>query len=71
LRMEESGFLTSNVAERPGARVSLRLRPTAKEVERMGGFEHADRAIDAALSRLGPYLADQNATAALLFGKNG
>ena len=50
--LERFGVLTGNVAERPGARVSLRLRPTADEVARLGGVDVvagvADRAIDGA-----------------------
>ena len=50
--LERYGILTGNVAERPGARVSLRLRPSADEVARFGGVGAVvgalDRAIDAA-----------------------
>ena len=50
--LERFGILTGNVAERPGARVSLRLRPNAEEVARLGGVDAiagvVDRAIDGA-----------------------
>ena len=50
--LERFGVLTGNVAERPGARVSLRLRPTIEEVARLGGVDAVvgvvDRAIDGA-----------------------
>ena len=50
--LERFGVLTGNVAERPGARVSLRLRPTADVVARIGGADAVvglvDRAIDGA-----------------------
>ena len=50
--LERFGILTGNVAERPGARVSLRLRPNAGEVASLGGVDAivdiVDRAIDGA-----------------------
>ena len=50
--LERFGILTGNVAERPGARASLRLRPTVDEVARLGGVDAVvgvvDRAIDGA-----------------------
>ena len=50
--LERFGVLTGNVAERPGARVSLRLRPTVDDVARLGGVDAVagvvDRAIDGA-----------------------
>ncbi len=56
--MEEHGFLTSNVAERPGARVSLRLRALARDIARFGGVQRVAVAIDSALTGVRRYLSD-------------
>ena len=47
--LEEFGVLTGNVAERPGARVSLRLRPTAEEVACLGGMDAVVEIVDGAM----------------------
>jgi hypothetical protein len=66
--MEEHGFLTSNVAERPGARVSLRLRTLARDIARFGGVERVAAAIDKALSGVGRYLSNSALARARLIG---
>ena len=47
--LEKFGVLTGNVAERPGARASLRLRPTAEEVARLGGMATVVEIVDGAM----------------------
>ena len=66
--LEDHGIVTSNVAERPGARVSLRLRPTAAEVARFGGPARVVEAVSDALGRLRPLLGDEPAAHAKIFG---
>ena len=66
--LEDHGIVTSNVAERPGARVSLRLRPTAAEVERFGGPERVVDAVAQGLGKLRLLLGDDRACHAKIFG---
>lgn len=66
--LEDHGIVTSNVAERPGARVSLRLRPTATEVERFGGPDRVVDAVEHAFGRLRALLGDTRAAEAKIFG---
>lgn len=66
--LEDHGVVTSNVAERPGARVSLRLRPTADEVERFGGPARVVDAVDDAFATLRTLLDDDNAASRKIFG---
>ena len=69
--LEDHGIVTSNVAERPGARVSLRLRPTAAEVERFGGAEQVADAVADAFGTLRRLLGDDRACHAKFFGAAG
>ena len=66
--LEDHGIVTSNVAERPGARVSLRLRPTASEVERFGGPDFVVNAVGLAFGKLQTLLGDPAAAEAKIFG---
>ena len=66
--LEDYGIITSNVAERPGARVSLRLRPTAIEVERFGGPARVVDAVDSAFGKLRMLLGDEHAVKTKIFG---
>jgi L-seryl-tRNA(Ser) seleniumtransferase len=66
--LEDYGIITSNVAERPGARVSLRLRPTAIEVERFGGPARVVDAVDSAFGKLRMLLGDDRAVKTKIFG---
>ena len=66
--LEDHGIVTSNVAERPGARVSLRLRPTAEEVERFGGPARVVEAVADGLGKLRLLLGDDKAAYAKIFG---
>lgn len=49
LLLERTGILTVNTHGQPGARVSLRLKPTHGAVERIGGADAVVEAVDAAL----------------------
>ena len=66
--LEDHGIVTSNVAERPGARVSLRLRPTAEEVERFGGPDRVVDAVADAFGTLRTLLGDTQAADVKIFG---
>ena len=66
--LEDHGIVTSNVAERPGARVSLRLRPTAAEVERFGGPNRVVEAVADGFGKLRHMLGGGEAAHAKIFG---
>lgn len=66
--LERHGMLTSNAAERPGARVSLRLRPHPEEVARFGGPEKVVDVIDDAFRQLGEIQADPLQVEAIILG---
>ena len=66
--LEDYGIVTSNVAERPGARVSLRLRPTAAEVKRFGGPDRVVDAVEDGFGKLRMLLGDAEAADAKIFG---
>jgi L-seryl-tRNA(Ser) seleniumtransferase len=66
--LEDFGIVTSNVAERPGARASLRLRPTIEEVERFGGAEQVVAAVDTAFQRVRGLLGDAAAARVMILG---
>ena len=68
LLLEDHGIITSNVAERPGARVSLRLRPTAIEVERFGGPARVVDAVESAFGKLRMLIGDDQAVNMKIFG---
>ncbi len=66
--MRKHGFLTSNVAERPGARVSLRLRTVAKEIKRFGGVDAVADAVVEAVDQTAAQLQDLASARELIFG---
>ena len=66
--LEEFGVLTGNVAERPGARVSLRLRPTAEEVACLGGMDAVVEIVDGAMDGATELAADLERARATILG---
>ena len=66
--LERFGVLTGNVAERPGARVSLRLRPTAEEVARLGGMDSVVGIVDGAMDGASELAADLGRARATILG---
>jgi len=66
--LERFGVLTGNVAERPGARVSLRLRPTADEVARLGGVDSVAGVVDRAIDGAAELAADLDRARAAILG---
>lgn len=69
LMLEKAGVLTVNTHGQPGGRVSIRLKPTAGAVERMGGAEALGAIVDAAFDEVASHLADTDWFAKTLFGK--
>ena len=66
--LEDFGMITSNVAERPGARVSLRLRPTADEVRRFGGPARVVDALESSFQKIRALVRDENAVREKIYG---
>ena len=66
--LERFGILTGNVAERPGARVSLRLRPTADEVARLGGASAVAGVVDGAMDGATELAADLDRARGVILG---
>ena len=70
MRMLRShGILTVNTHGQPGGRVSIRLKPTAGAMERVGGPDALRTAFDTALREVGEHLDDRVWMARVLFGE--
>lgn len=69
--LHSHGVLTVNTHGQPGGRVSLRLKPTAGAVERVGGAHALADALDAALETVATHGADDTWVATTLFGEQG
>lgn len=69
--LREHGVLTVNSHGQPGGRVSIRLKPTAGAVARVGGPAELAGALDAALSTVADRGGDPAWVAATLFGPEG
>lgn len=68
LLLAKDGLLTVNTSGQPGAQVSLRLKPTAEAVRRVGGPQAVVDAVDARLTDLAEVVANPGAVARLLLG---
>lgn len=68
--LQRFGVLTGNVAERPGARVSLRLRPSADEVARLGGVDVVAGVVDRAIDGATEVAADLDRARGVILGDN-
>lgn len=68
LLLRDHGILTVNTHGQPGARVSLRLKPTLDALARVGGNNAVVSAVDEALTNLGTLLLDESAMATLIVG---
>ena len=68
LLLEFHGILTGNAQAMPGARVSLRLKPTASELERAGGVDTVVQAVDDSLHRLARVIRSPEAIQRLILG---
>lgn len=68
LLLRDHGILTVNTHGQPGARVSLRLKPTADAIRRVGGVPAVVHAVLAATKELSTVITDRDAVAALVLG---
>jgi L-seryl-tRNA(Ser) seleniumtransferase len=68
LLLRDHGILTVNTHGQPGARVSLRLKPTLDAVQRVGGADAIVAAVEAELDTLAGYMADAPRLSALILG---
>ena len=68
LMLERQGVLTVNTHGAPGGRVSLRLKPVAGALDRVGGAEVLAEALDDAVSTVADRLDDDSWIAATMFG---
>ncbi|MDG4669342.1 hypothetical protein [Mycobacterium sp. 236(2023)] len=68
LLLRDHGILTTNTHGQPGARVSLRLKPTVDAIDRIGGIGAVVAAVAAATKELATLIDDRDAIAALILG---
>ena len=68
LLLRDHGILTVNTHGQPGARVSLRLKPTGDAVDRVGGTQAIVAAIDAQLDAMAGYLENAATLSTLILG---
>jgi L-seryl-tRNA(Ser) seleniumtransferase len=66
--LERHGYLTVNTHGRPGARVSLRLKPTIDALRRAGGTHRVVLAVDMSLNVLAEHLRSRGDVAGLIVG---
>ncbi len=71
LLLRDHRVLTVNTHGQPGGRVSIRLKPTAGAVERVGGADTLAAALDTAVSTVAEHGSDTGWVASLLFGGEG
>ncbi|WP_242538546.1 selenocysteine synthase [Trinickia acidisoli] len=67
--LEDHGILTVNTHGQPGARVSLRLKPTLDALRRTGGFDAVVSAVGQSLEKVANVIDDRNAIARLIVGR--
>ncbi len=70
LLLRDNGVLTVNTHGQPGGRVSLRLKPTAGAVERVGGAETLAAGLTVALDAVASHLDDPDWIARLILGED-
>ncbi|PKW14572.1 aminotransferase class I/II-fold pyridoxal phosphate-dependent enzyme [Saccharopolyspora spinosa] len=70
LLLRDHGILTVNTHGQPGARVSLRLKPTADAIHRVGGVTSVVEAVLSASKELAAVVTDRAAVAELVLGGN-
>ena len=67
--LREYGVLTVNTHGQPGARVSLRLKPTLDALSRVGGVDLVVRAVMGSLDEVVKIINDRDAMARLILGE--
>lgn len=66
--LRDHGILTTNTHGQPGARVSLRFKPTLDALPRMGGVPAVVEAVLASFSTLAPSICDAGRVSELILG---
>jgi L-seryl-tRNA(Ser) seleniumtransferase len=66
--LRDHGILTVNTHGQPGARVSVRLKPTHGAIERVGGMAGVIEAMDTSFSEVARYVAKPEDLAQLILG---
>ncbi|WP_459569826.1 aminotransferase class I/II-fold pyridoxal phosphate-dependent enzyme [Cupriavidus sp. 8B] len=66
--LRDHGVLTVNTHGQPGARVSVRLKPTLDALRRVGGVEAVIDALDKSLDTIAKIIHDRDAVAKLILG---
>ncbi|MDN8618438.1 aminotransferase class I/II-fold pyridoxal phosphate-dependent enzyme [Variovorax ginsengisoli] len=66
--LRDHGILTVNTHGQPGARVSVRLKPTHGAIERVGGMARVIEAMDTSFSEVARYVAKPEGLAQLILG---
>lgn len=66
--LRDHGVLTVNTHGQPGARVSVRLKPTLDALRRAGGLETVIDAMDESLTAIAKIIHDRDAVARLILG---
>ena len=69
LLLRDYGILTVNTHGQPGARVSLRLKPTTGAIARAGGVTAVAEAVAASSQKLADIITDHNQVAELIVGE--
>lgn len=67
--LRDYGILTVNTHGQPGARVSVRLKPTHGAIERVGGMAKVIEAMDASLTEVARYVDAPQELARLILGE--
>ena len=67
--LQDHGVLTVNTHGQPGARVSLRLKPTLDALGRVGGFDAVVNAVMQSLDKVAKIVVDRDAISRLIIGK--
>ncbi|ASY60643.1 UPF0425 pyridoxal phosphate-dependent protein (plasmid) [Sinorhizobium sp. CCBAU 05631] len=68
LLLTDHGILTVNTHGQPGARVSLRLKPTLDALASVGGVSAVVYAVDACISKVAAIITDEGAMRKLILG---
>lgn len=66
--LRDHGVLTVNTHGQPGARVSVRLKPTLDALRRAGGIDAVIEAMDHSLTEISKIIHDRDAIARLILG---
>ncbi|VVD61586.1 selenocysteine synthase [Pandoraea cepalis] len=67
--LQDHGVLTVNTHGQPGARVSLRLKPTLDALDRVGGFDAVVHAVMDSLEKVAQVIGDRAAISQIIIGK--